>query len=423
MASNINTGSWETHITVSSDEKTLYFVSDRSKGYGGRDIYRCVKLPTGEWSKALNIGPSINTPFDEDAVFLSADGKTLYFSSNGHTSMGDFDIFYSTLGDDGEWSKPTNIGYPLNTTDADVFFYPTAGNNRAYYSSRKEGGYGLKDIYLIEMPDSEIEAELSVLKGYIYPAEGDKLPENTLVLVTNKTTGKVTEYKVRQRDGSYVAILPPCVAYEIEYFVNDELIEEEFINVPCESGYQTIEKEVFLLPVQLEKETKDASADGTPCDDEITKLQSQIDLLTQKLLEKDNNSITTTYDDKRAEADYLRYFLYDFNDFGLKEEKFEQFADNLKKVIDTKSSAVVSIEASASNVPSSRFTTNDLLAESRAKMAKRQVLEAAKARGVDPSKITFKPAVTRVQGPKYNNDATKNKSTYELYQYIKLFVE
>ena len=124
MGSDINSPAWETHITVSSDEKTLFFISDRENGYGGRDIYQCVKLPTNEWSKALNVGPSVNTPYDEDAVFLSADGKTLYFSSNGHKSMGDFDIFFSSLGDDGEWSKPENIGYPLNTTDADVFFYP-----------------------------------------------------------------------------------------------------------------------------------------------------------------------------------------------------------------------------------------------------------------------------------------------------------
>ena len=340
MGSDINSPAWETHITVSSDEKTLFFISDRENGYGGRDIYRCVKLPTNEWSKALNLGPALNTPYDEDAVFLSADGKTLYFSSNGHTSMGDFDIFFSSLGDDGEWSKPKNIGYPLNTTDADVFFYPTADNNRAYYSSRKEDGLGLKDIYVIDMPDSEIGSDLSVLKGYVYPAEGENLPENCLVVVTNKNTGEVTEYKVRQRDGSYVAILPPCIAYEIEYFVNDELVEEEFINVPCESGYKTIDREVFLLPVQLDKEdlTQTTTAEGSPCDDDIAKLQEQINLLTKKLLKKGTSKpespISSTFDEEKAEANYTRYFVYDFNDFGLQESKFEEFSNNLKKIID-----------------------------------------------------------------------------------------
>ena len=426
MGSDINSPAWETHITVSSDEKTLFFISDRENGYGGRDIYRCVKLPTDEWSKALNVGPALNTPYDEDAVFLSADGKTLYFSSNGHKSMGDFDIFFSTLGDDGEWSKPENIGYPLNTTDADVFFYPTAANNRAYYSSRKEGGFGLKDIYVIDMPDSEIGSDLSVLKGYIYPAEREKLPENCLVVVTNKNTGEVTEYKVRQRDGSYVAILPPCVAYEIEYFVNDDLVEEGFINVPCESGYLTIDKEVFLLPVQLDKEALDpiANADGTPGDPEIEKLQEQIDLLTKKLLEKSDSQpespISSTFDEVKAQAEYARYFVYDFNDFGLEESKFEEFSDNLKKIIDLKGEAKVFIEASASFVPSSRFSNNQELSDSRAAKAKQQIIDAAKKRGIDVNKINFTTPLATVQGPAYKNDAAANRATYELYQYIKV---
>jgi len=438
MGTDINTGSWETHITVSSDEKTLYFISDRENGYGGRDIYRCVKLPTGEWSKALNVGPTLNTPYDEDGVFLSADGKTLYFSSTGHTSMGDFDIFYSMLGEDGEWSKPLNIGYPVNTTDADVFFYPTANNKRAYYASRKEDGFGLKDIYVIDMPDNDIGSELSVLKGFIYPAEGEPLPENCLVVVTNKNTGEVTEYKVRQRDGSYIAILPPCVAYEIEYFVNDELVEEEFINVPCESGYKTINKEVFLLPVQLEEEQPVVAIteEGTPCDEQIAKLQAQIDLLTNKLMEKNeevpvapeapeapDSPISSTYDEANAKAAYERYFVYDFNDFGLQESKFEEFADNLKKIIDLKGEATVTIESSASNVPSSRFANNQLLSNSRAAKAKSQVLEAAKKRGISASKIKFTEPLARVQGPAYKNDAQKNRAVYELYQYIKVSAE
>ena len=432
MGSDINTGAWETHITVSPDEKTLYFTSDREGGYGGRDIYRCVKMPDDTWSKALNIGPELNTPHEEDAVFLSADGKTLYFASSGHNSMGDFDIFYSILGEDEKWSKPLNIGYPLNTTDADVFFYPLDGRT-AYYSSRREEGYGLKDIYRITMPNSDLEQDLTVLKGYVYPAEGDKLPENCLVVVTNKTTGEVQEYKVRQRDGSYVSILPPCQAYEIEYFVNDELVEEEFINVPCESGYNDINKEVFLLPVQLEKEgeaavgegTNSASGEGTPCDDEIAKLQAQIDMLTKKLLDgnKNESPISSEYDEANARAKYERYFVYDFNDFGLQESKFEEFADNLQKIVELKGEVTIFIEASASTVPSSRYANNKLLSDSRAEKAKQQVIAAAKARGIDMSKIKFSKPLAHVQGPAYKNDAQKNRTTYELYQYIKLSAE
>ncbi|MFK7756795.1 MAG: hypothetical protein AB8B53_07675 [Flavobacteriales bacterium] len=443
MFSDINSDAWETHITVAADEKSLYFISDRENGYGGRDIYRCVKLPNGDWSKALNVGPSLNTPYDEDAVFLSADGRTLYFSSNGHTSMGDFDIFYSNLNEETqEWSKPENIGYPLNTTDADVFFYPTANGKRAYYSSAKEGGYGLQDLYVIDMPESSIESELSVLKGYVYPPEGEKLPENSMVIVTNKNTGEVTEYKVRQRDGSYVAILPPCVAYEIEYLVNDELVEQEFINVPCESGYQTIDKEVFLLPVQLEQEEipnitsgTTASNDSGSCEETIAALEAEIASLRAQLKNNtgsnttdnsatggiDTGVITSEYDG--AKAIYERYFVYDFSDFNKQEKKFDLFISNLKKVINSKGEATVFIEASASTVPSSKYANNKKLAESRAEKAKQKILTTAAKNGISKDKIKFSKPLARVQGPEYKNDAVQNRATYELYQYIKISAE
>jgi len=101
------------------------------------------------------------------------------------------------------------------------------------------------------MPDSPVEPDLSVLKGFIYAAQGEELPEDTHLLVTNKETGEVTEYRPRSRDGAYVAVLPPCVSYKIEYFANEVMVHEEFINVPCDAAYNEIEKEIYLLPVNL----------------------------------------------------------------------------------------------------------------------------------------------------------------------------
>jgi len=123
--------------------------------------------------------------------------------------MGGFDIFYSNLGEDGEWSAPINMGYPLNTVDDDVFFVPMGDGRRAYYSSAKDGGYGLKDIYLVDMPDVMNESQLAVLKGFIIAPEGDELPDDLRILVTNNKSGEVTEYKPRKRDGGYLAILAP----------------------------------------------------------------------------------------------------------------------------------------------------------------------------------------------------------------------
>jgi len=266
LGSDINTAAWETHATVSADGNTLLFVSDRNGGVGKRDIYRCVKLPNGEWSRALNIGTQVNTIYDEDAPFLTADGKTLYFASRGHNTMGGFDIFYSKLGQDGEWGTPVTLGYPINTVDDDVFFMPMADGRRAYYSSSKDGGYGLKDIYLVDMPDITEETQLAVLKGYVITPEGEELPDDLRILVKNDKNAEVSEYRPRKRDGGYLAVLNPCTSYHIEYYKGKEKIKEDDINVPCETSFQEIEREVFLVPVNITKEEPVAPKPATEAD-------------------------------------------------------------------------------------------------------------------------------------------------------------
>ena len=117
-------------MTVSADEKTLYFVSDRPGGLGGTDIWRCVKLPNGEWSKPFNIGPPINSPYIEQSPFMHPDGKTLYFSSDGENSMGGYDIFFSKKMEENSWSNPINMGFPLYTVDDDLLFTTSADGAR-----------------------------------------------------------------------------------------------------------------------------------------------------------------------------------------------------------------------------------------------------------------------------------------------------
>src|SRR5690606_8366977 len=130
----INSSFQEKSITISKDESTLYFVSNRPGGYGGTDIYRATKNSKGHWSNVKNLGPTINTPFDEEGPFIDYDGLTLYFSSQGHNGMGGHDIYRSTYDPETDsWSEPVNMGYPINTPDNDVYFVVSANNERAYY--------------------------------------------------------------------------------------------------------------------------------------------------------------------------------------------------------------------------------------------------------------------------------------------------
>jgi hypothetical protein len=146
---NINTKYWESHGFVSESATQLIFASDRPGGFGGLDLYISQKV-NGNWGPAVNLGPQINTQFNEDRPFLINKGKTLIFSSQGHQGMGGYDLFRTDLQTNGLWNGPANLGYPINTPDDNIFFMPTGDGKTGYYSVFKDsGGYGKEDIYKI----------------------------------------------------------------------------------------------------------------------------------------------------------------------------------------------------------------------------------------------------------------------------------
>jgi hypothetical protein len=156
LNSYINTRAHETHASLSKDGNTLYFTSARRGGSGNLDIYRSERKPGGDWGEAVNLGPVINTPEDEDAPFLCTDGNRLIFCSKGHFNMGGYDIFYSDLETNGEWTDPVNIGYPINTTGDDLFFYPIGNGFQGYMAKVDRDGPLTYDIYLVEILNQEV---------------------------------------------------------------------------------------------------------------------------------------------------------------------------------------------------------------------------------------------------------------------------
>lgn len=144
---NINSGRDESHACISSDGNTIYFASNRRGGIGGLDIWKSERLASGNWGGAVNLGPGINTIFDEDTPFISQDGQILYFCSKGHYNMGNYDIFYSELAEDDKWSVPVNIGFPINTTGDDLFYSPVGDGSVGYMARIFPEGLGGMDIY------------------------------------------------------------------------------------------------------------------------------------------------------------------------------------------------------------------------------------------------------------------------------------
>lgn len=248
---NINSPFRETHATVSADGQTLYYTSDKS-GEGGMDIFRSRRLPTGEWAVSENLGDVINTKYDEEAPFIHPDGKTLFFSSKGHNSMGGYDIFFS-IEENGKWSTPMNVGSPMNTADDEYFFVMSADGKRAYYSSSNGQGMGGKDIYLVHL-DMDREMPLTVYKGAIMPDAKGKLPADVQIKVTDNETGELYGiYRPRQDNGRFVLILHPGENYNISYEAAGYLYKSEKLYVPENTAYFEINRAIQLKPIALTK--------------------------------------------------------------------------------------------------------------------------------------------------------------------------
>jgi len=247
---NINSKFWEPSAFISADGSTLYFTSNRPGGYGGRDLYTSKRNAGGDWGKAENMGPSINTPYDEDAPFIHPDGVTLFFSSNGHNTMGGFDVFSSLLSDDAKWSEPINVGYPINTTDDDIYYVVSPDSRKAYFSSFRAGGFGEKDNYMVTFLDRK-ETPLTLMKGIIND-DGNKSSKNVEITVTDNETGQVVGvYHANNKTGQFLFILIPGKNYNITYQSQGHLFFSENMEIPRESNYYELNRAVSLDPISV----------------------------------------------------------------------------------------------------------------------------------------------------------------------------
>ncbi|HMN04822.1 MAG TPA: hypothetical protein PKD45_03775 [Flavobacteriales bacterium] len=215
MTDKINSKYHEPSAAISPDGSEIYFTSDRPGGFGGRDLYRIRRLPNGQWSEPLNLGPEINTPYDEDAPFLHSDGTTLFFSSNGHNTMGGFDIFKAALLDPdmNVWEKPVNLGYPLNTVNDDIYFSLSEDGRTGYFSSERPGGLGGQDIHEVIFPVSQVEYQL--VQGVV--TDGNEQPLKARIVVTDTRTETVFGiYNTNGRTGRYIMAIRPGQPYQLD---------------------------------------------------------------------------------------------------------------------------------------------------------------------------------------------------------------
>lgn len=255
IGSDVNSEANEFYANIAYHENILYFTSDRKGGIGGKDIYYVRRLPDGTWGEAKNIGKPVNTPYDEDVPYFHPDDRTMFFASNGHKSMGGYDIFYAQLGEDSLWEEPVNIGYPINSTDDDHSYIASPDGERGYYASKSHGSIGMTDIYLVEYMSEEDQPDLdlsafAVLKGWVI-TEDEYIPEDFKVVMRDKDTKKfIGEAKPVIKNGSFVFIVRSDAAYEIEYSLGNEILFNEDIVVEPGTKYQEFNREIFLFKKQ-----------------------------------------------------------------------------------------------------------------------------------------------------------------------------
>ncbi len=252
LGENINTKYWESHASLSPDNQKLYFVSNRAGGFGDLDIYVAKRLPDSTWSVPENLGGNINTRWNENTPFLTPDGKRLFFSSEGHEGMGGYDIFYSEK-KSGSWSTPVNVGYPINSTDNDIFFAPNENGSFAYCSQFSKKGFGGQDIYQFQLLDLPGYNNLIVEGIKTYDNKKDRNKKDFKINIINKANQDTIAVLRPDNDETEYQYQTPLGLNHLIYesLQNDETGDQFYIS----KSYDI--KDVFLTSLTKKKIKKD----------------------------------------------------------------------------------------------------------------------------------------------------------------------
>ena len=250
LGRNINTKYWESNCSLSKDGKTIYFSSNRQGGYGGLDIYQSKLMPDGKWGEPKNLGNKINTSLLEDNPFISEDDRKLYFSSQGHFNIGGFDLFYSEKAAGNRWTTPVNIGYPINSTDNDMFLVPVGKGDTVYLSQFAGGGWMAgENIYRIIFTD-DIKLTEAILSGTIELGDGrQELDSSFLVIIKDSLNHKTIKTLLPDLQTREFNVKLPSGSYELLISGDNYQSKQERITIPDEIRQESIS---FITHLNLE---------------------------------------------------------------------------------------------------------------------------------------------------------------------------
>ncbi len=355
MGIRVNSGAWDSQPSISPDGKTLYFASAREGGKGLMDIWKTSKNENGVWTAPVNLGDSINTVYSEMSPFIHSDGKTLYFTSTGHPGMGGMDIFYSKLKDDGQWSTPKNLGYPINTFSDEGYLIVNARGNKAYFSSDKYGGVGGMDIYTFELYEEARPTAVTYMKGTVYDAKSQKRLGAKFELIDLTTSEVAAQSFSDPQTGEFMVSLPTDRNYALNVSKENYLFYSENFEVKGDhSQLKPFLKDVQMQPIET-------------------------------------GSVVV-----------LRNIFFDFDKFDLKPESQVEL-NRLVALLNQNKTMKIEIGGHTDNKGSAEY--NQKLSENRA----RSVYDYLVAKGIDKNRLSYKGyGLTK---PLETNDTEEGRAT------------
>ena len=455
----IDSRHWETSLTERFDGRERVFVSDRPGGKGGRDLYRTVLLPDGTWSEPLNLGSRINTPGEEESPVLSADGRFLVFSSNGHQGMGGFDLFRCVRLDNGSWSEPEHMGFPLNTPGDEAMVTLDASGQSGYLSSKREGGLDL-DIYRVDIL-GEPEEALAVYLGKVNSwREGDVIEVKSI----DEGPAVFRVFRARPGNGDFVAALPPCREYRMSWVRRGKTLESRSEFIPCDAAYGNDreigrldpfgkEEKKQVLPREMpNRKPRTESGTGAMKAGTYVAASTEVDVPSSSEstpapshsfdhVEEGAGSAEVERDAAgsgdaepvAAEPTAMAYVEFEAVsatvEFGygryLTQSGSAEVQGMVAEILARRAMGevpVLEIEGSASFVPVKNkraYESNEQLAKMRAQRARDAIITALSAEGLEVG-IDFQIVLDwKVAGPEFKGDAVTGQSTYRNFQYAK----
>jgi outer membrane protein OmpA-like peptidoglycan-associated protein/tetratricopeptide (TPR) repeat protein len=247
LGNAVNSNCWDSQPAISPDGETLYFASNRPGGFGGYDLWKTSLKDDGTWNKPVNLGPEINTPYDENTPFMHPDGQTLYFSSDGWPGFGSKDIFVSRIGPDQKWTKPQNMGYPINTFNEETGLIVTPDGQEGLFSSNLKDGYGDLDLYRFRMPASAKPKAITYVKGIVMDkATLEPLASTVLVVNLAKKMKQYNDYTAKQT-GTFLAVMPIGGSYALNVSADGYLFYSDHFELKDSvNGNKPVELKVYL---------------------------------------------------------------------------------------------------------------------------------------------------------------------------------